>query len=61
MVLLALRDNDALKVNPPQGDQYLYEGGSNWLWAVSAIFALPSAPFWAARTNTAHRSSCSSF
>jgi len=40
MAVLALRDNDALRVNPPQGEEYLTEGGSNWLWAVFAIFAL---------------------
>jgi hypothetical protein len=40
MAVLTFRDNDALDVNPPDGDQYLSKGGSNWLWAVMAIFAL---------------------
>lgn len=35
---LAIRDNDALRTNPPAGDEYLSEGGSDWLWAVFAIF-----------------------
>jgi len=34
------RDNDALNVNPPAGDNYLTTNGSNWLWAVTAIYAL---------------------
>jgi bacteriorhodopsin len=40
MAALFLRDNDALRTNPPAGDEYLTDGGSNWLWAVFAIFAL---------------------
>jgi len=40
MALLGLRDNDAILVNPPQGDQYLSRNGSNWLWAAFAVFAL---------------------
>lgn len=35
---LIIRDNDALRTNPPAGDEYLSEGGSDWLWAVFAIF-----------------------
>ena len=35
---LSIRDNDALRTNPPAGDEYLSEGGSDWLWAVFAIF-----------------------
>ncbi|KAK5661527.1 hypothetical protein OQA88_11431 [Cercophora sp. LCS_1] len=38
MGLLFLRYNDALDVNPPAGDNYLTTNGSNWLWAVTAIF-----------------------
>ena len=40
MALIALCRNDALRVNPPQGDQYLSDGGSDWLWAVFTVFAL---------------------
>jgi bacteriorhodopsin len=34
------RTNDALNINPPEGDQYLSENGSNWLWAVTAVYAI---------------------
>jgi bacteriorhodopsin len=34
------RTNDALDINPPAGDQYLSENGSNWLWAVTAVYSL---------------------
>lgn len=34
------RDNDALNTNPPSGDQHLTTNGSNWLWAVCAVFAV---------------------
>lgn len=30
--------NDALRTNPPAGDQQLSTNGSNWLFAVTAIF-----------------------
>jgi bacteriorhodopsin len=33
------RTNDALEVNPPAGDELLSTNGSNWLWAVTAIYA----------------------
>lgn len=32
--------NDALEVNPQGGDSHLSEGGSDWLWAVMALFTL---------------------
>jgi len=38
MAFLTLRDNEALNVNPPVGDQYLTVNGSNWLWAVTAVY-----------------------
>jgi bacteriorhodopsin len=38
MEFLVGRDNDALNVHPPQGAQYLTTNGSNWLYAVTAIF-----------------------
>jgi len=36
--LILARKNDALNVNPPAGDQQLSVGGSDWLWAVAAVF-----------------------
>jgi len=30
--------NDALRVNPQGGDARLSNAGSNWLWAVTAVF-----------------------
>jgi bacteriorhodopsin len=32
--------NDALDTHPPAGDQYLTTNGSNWLFAVTAIFGV---------------------
>jgi bacteriorhodopsin len=40
MAILLPRTNDALNINPPVGDQYLSVNGSNWLWTVTAIFAV---------------------
>jgi len=40
MAILLPRVNDALRTNPPAGDNYLTTNGSNWLWAVTAIFTL---------------------
>jgi bacteriorhodopsin len=37
---LIARDNDALFVHPPAGARHLTTNGSNWLWAVTAIFLL---------------------
>ncbi|KAM0219863.1 hypothetical protein ACHAPA_003517 [Fusarium lateritium] len=38
---LFIRGNDALKANPPYGvDHALSSSGSDWLWAVTAIFVL---------------------
>ncbi len=34
------RSNDALNINPPAGDQFLLEHGSDWLWAVTAIYVV---------------------
>ena len=38
MAVIQLRANDALDINPPAGDQYLSVNGSDWLWAVTAIY-----------------------
>jgi bacteriorhodopsin len=35
-----MRTNDVLDINPPAGDEYLSENGSNWLWAVTAVYAV---------------------
>jgi bacteriorhodopsin len=35
---LILRANDALEVNPPVGTQHLVTHGSDWLWAVCAVY-----------------------
>jgi bacteriorhodopsin len=38
---LIARGNDALKVNPVMGvDEALAVHGSDWLWAVTAVFSL---------------------
>jgi len=40
-MFLAERTNDALKINPPLGDDFaLTRGGSDWLWAVTALYCL---------------------
>jgi len=40
MGLIYLRDNEALTINPPAGDRQLVEHGSDWLWAVTAIYVV---------------------
>lgn len=40
MDAMLLARNDALDTNPVQGARHLTDGGSNWLWAVMAVFAL---------------------
>jgi len=51
--LIFERANDALNVNPPAGDQRLAVHGSDWLWAVTAVFILSwlaiAALVWVAR------------
>jgi bacteriorhodopsin len=38
---LIQRSNDALYINPPTGDDFaLTVGGSDWLWAVTALYSL---------------------
>ncbi|KAK3988144.1 hypothetical protein QBC44DRAFT_329849 [Cladorrhinum sp. PSN332] len=39
MAILDAR-NDALRTNPPAGEQHLSTNGSNWLWAVTALFGV---------------------
>ncbi|OAA67844.1 heat shock protein 30 [Niveomyces insectorum RCEF 264] len=38
MAAIHIRSNDALNINPPSGDEHLVVHGSDWLWAVTAIF-----------------------
>jgi len=41
MAALFERSNDALKINPPTGDTHaLTTHGSDWLWAVTAVYIL---------------------
>jgi bacteriorhodopsin len=40
MAVITIRGNEALNVNPPAGDQQLSVNGSNWLWAVCALFGV---------------------
>jgi len=41
MAILLQRTNDALKINPPVGDtHHLTVSGSDWLWAVTAVYIL---------------------
>jgi bacteriorhodopsin len=44
---LLIRTNDALNINPPSGTEELTVNGSNWLWAVTAIFTLSFLGFFA--------------
>ncbi|KIH91581.1 hypothetical protein SPBR_01941 [Sporothrix brasiliensis 5110] len=38
MAVIQLRSNDALNINPPAGDEHLSVHGSDWLWAVFAVY-----------------------
>jgi len=40
MAVLTVRVNDALNINPPEGDQYYTVNGSNWSWTVTAVYAI---------------------
>lgn len=41
------RANEALDVNPPAGDSHLNVNGSNWLWAVTAVYLVSFFVFFA--------------
>jgi bacteriorhodopsin len=45
MPVLLGRENDALGVNPPAGSQALSVNGSDWLWAVTAIYVVSFLAF----------------
>jgi len=38
MSFVVPRSNDALNINPPSGSEHLVTHGSDWLWAVTAIY-----------------------
>lgn len=40
MAVIQVRTNDALNINPPAGDEHLSVHGSDWLWAVTAIYTV---------------------
>ncbi|KUI67786.1 hypothetical protein VM1G_03454 [Cytospora mali] len=42
------RSNQALQINPPAGQQSLSTHGSDWLWAVTAVFVLEFLGFFGA-------------
>lgn len=44
-ILLLSRENGALDVNPPAGSESLSENGSDWLWAVTAIYVVSFLAF----------------
>jgi len=44
---LLVRSNDALNINPPAGDEQLSQNGSDWLWAVTAVYAISFIGFFA--------------
>ncbi|KAH7160390.1 hypothetical protein B0J13DRAFT_493989 [Dactylonectria estremocensis] len=46
--------NDALEVNPQGGDSHLTDGGSNWLWAVMALFTLSFLVYYALSFRPRH-------
>jgi len=54
MAILLERGNDALKVNPPGSEQTLTTNGSNWLWAVTAVFLLVFLAVWALSFKPTH-------
>lgn len=51
---LLRRDNDALRVHPPQGAHQLTTNGSNWLWAVTAAMLLSYLVFFVLSMRPRH-------
>lgn len=47
MAILFHRANDALNINLPSGDDQLSVNGSDWLWAVTAIYVVSFIAFYA--------------
>ncbi|CAK7265151.1 hypothetical protein SEPCBS119000_001366 [Sporothrix epigloea] len=45
MAVIQFRSNDALDINPPLGDEHLTVHGSDWLWAVTAIYIVSFLAF----------------
>jgi bacteriorhodopsin len=54
MNTLYARDNDALRVHPPQGAARLTTNGSNWLWAVTALMLLSYLVFFVLSMRPRH-------
>ncbi|KAK3313058.1 heat shock protein 30 [Apodospora peruviana] len=54
MGILFERGNDALNVHPPAGDQHLTTNGSNWLWALTAVFLLSFLAFFVLSLRPRH-------
>ncbi|KAI5862322.1 family A G protein-coupled receptor-like protein [Durotheca rogersii] len=54
MAVIFPRLNQALDINPPAGNEELTVNGSNWLWAVTAIYVVSFIAFFA--TSFAARS-----
>ncbi|KAH6952358.1 hypothetical protein BKA56DRAFT_638454 [Ilyonectria sp. MPI-CAGE-AT-0026] len=46
--------NDALEVNPQGGDSHLSEGGSDWLWAVTAAFTFAFLAYYVLSFRSRH-------
>ncbi|CAK7202924.1 hypothetical protein SEUCBS139899_005651 [Sporothrix eucalyptigena] len=38
MAVIQVRTNDALNINPPSGAEHLSVHGSDWVWAITAIY-----------------------
>jgi len=51
---LVMRGNDVLNVNLPSGAEQLTKNGSNWLWAVTAVFVVSFLAFWALSFKPLH-------
>lgn len=47
MAILLPRTNAALSINPPAGNEALSVNGSDWLWAVTAIYVVSFLTFYA--------------
>jgi len=54
MDFLLRRDNDALRVHPPQGAHHLTTNGSNWLWAVTGLMLLSYLVFFVLSMRPRH-------
>lgn len=53
-ILFARDSGGSLKTHPPAGDQYLTTNGSNWLWAVTAVFIVSFLAFFVLSIRPRH-------